>query len=148
MIRNCSRAVGCASGRGGVLMRTHFVTAGPGCELRIRPSPPAPLPVGEGSRVRHGRDEIATWFDRLTMSGCASRNDRWGWAFLAMTVGQFGLTKWVRVRGRAIAYEIAVTSLRRRPESRACNLLDFRNETTDFGHWIPAFAGMTVEARE
>ena len=56
-------------------MRTHFVTAGPGCELRICPSPPAPLPPGEGSRVRHGRDEIATWFDRLTMSGCASRND-------------------------------------------------------------------------
>ena len=24
------------------------------------------------------RNEIATWFDRLTMSGCAPRNDRWG----------------------------------------------------------------------
>ena len=46
----------------------------------------------------------------------------------------------------AIAYEITATSLRRKPESRACNLLDFRNETTDFGHWIPAFAGMTVVA--
>ena len=23
-------------------------------------------------------NEIATWFDRLTMSGCAPRNDRWG----------------------------------------------------------------------
>ena len=43
-------------------------------------------------------NEIATWFDRLTMSGCAPRNDRWGWALSAMTVGQFGLTKWVRVR--------------------------------------------------
>ena len=34
--------------------------------------------------------------------------------------------KWVRVR-----------------ESRACSLLDCRNETTDFGHWIPAFSGTT-----
>jgi hypothetical protein len=29
-------------------------------------------------------NEIATWFDRLTMSGCAPRNDR-GWAPYAMT---------------------------------------------------------------
>ena len=32
------------------------------------------------------RNEIATWFDRLTMSGCAPRNDRWGCALLAMAV--------------------------------------------------------------
>ena len=25
-------------------------------------------------------NEIATWFDRLTMSGYAPRNDRWEWA--------------------------------------------------------------------
>ena len=25
-------------------------------------------------------NEIATWFDRLTMSGCAPRNDRWEYA--------------------------------------------------------------------
>ena len=30
-------------------------------------------------------NEIATWFDRLTMSGCAPSNDRWGRALLAMT---------------------------------------------------------------
>ena len=47
-------------------------------------------------------------------------------------------------RPRAIAYEITATSLRRKPESRACNLLDFRGEATGIGHWIPAFAGMTV----
>ena len=51
-------------------------------------------------------------------------------------------------RPRAIAYEITATSLRRKPESRACNLLDFRGEATGIGHWIPAFAGMTVVKRE
>ena len=45
---------------------------------------------------------------------------------------------------RAIAYEIPATTLRRKPESRACNLLDFHSEATGIGHWIPAFAGMTV----
>ena len=47
-------------------------------------------------------------------------------------------------RPRAIAYEITATSLRRKPESKACNLLDFRGEATGIGHWIPDFAGMTV----
>ena len=48
------------------------------------------------------------------------------------------------VMSRAIAYEITATSLRRKPESRDCNLLDFCSETIGTGHWIPAFAGMTV----
>ena len=47
-------------------------------------------------------------------------------------------------KARAIAYEITATSLRRKPESRVFNLLDFRREATGIGHWIPAFAGMTV----
>ena len=46
---------------------------------------------------------------------------------------------------RAIAYEITTPSLLRKQESRACNLPGFRNETANFGHWIPAFAGMTVK---
>ena len=32
----------------------------------------------------------------------------------------------------------------RMPASRARNAPGFRNETTDLGHWIPAFAGMSV----
>ena len=47
-------------------------------------------------------------------------------------------------KGRAIAYAITQSSLRRKPESINHPTLDFRNKTDDFGHWIPACAGMTV----
>ena len=34
-------------------------------------------------------------------------------------------------------------SLRRKPESRVCEIVDFPNKIAEFGHWIPASAGMT-----
>ena len=45
--------------------------------------------------------------------------------------------------GRAIAYEITTSSLRRKPESKVCRMLYFLNETTEFWLWILAKAGMT-----
>ena len=45
---------------------------------------------------------------------------------------------------RAIAYEITSPSLRRKPESRSYDMLDFRNGSNGLGHWIPAKAGMTI----
>ena len=55
---------------GGALMRTHFVIATPylirGWQSRRRSN--------GGSLTCVSLIEIATWFDRLTMSGCAPRN--------------------------------------------------------------------------
>ena len=47
----------------------------------VRPSPPAPLPPGEGEPNPTWVGRIAMWFDRLTMSSFAPRNDRWGGDF-------------------------------------------------------------------
>ena len=46
-------------------------------------------------------------------------------------------------RFRAIAYEISTPSPRRKLEYGVCGILDFLNLNTEFGHWIPAKAGMT-----
>ena len=50
----------------------------------------------------------------------------------------------IRATARVIAYKTATSSLRRKPESSNCEAFDFRNDTDDLGHWIPAFDGMTV----
>ena len=60
------------------------------CHCEERPCPPVIASAAWQSRRRSAvammiprrvlsRNEIATWFDRLTMSGYAPRNDRWGW---------------------------------------------------------------------
>ena len=55
------------------LMRTHFVIATPALDAGVGNL------VAVATVVRRrvfSLIEIATWFDRLTMSGCAPRNDR------------------------------------------------------------------------
>ena len=47
---------------------------------------------------------------------------------------------------RAIAYEITATSVKAGVQS--LKSAGFHSEATGIGHWIPAFAGMTVVKRE
>ena len=47
-----------------------------GVVLRPHPRPLSRRARGEPNDPRVAGDGIATWFDRLTMSGCAPRNDK------------------------------------------------------------------------
>ena len=147
---------GCAAGHDGGL---RIFTLTPTLSYRGRGG--LPFYIDGQDEQDWGGDGIATWFDRLTMSGCAAGNDG-GLRIspspqLSPIKGEGArLPTPHRVRGRDgkvgareeakahIAYEITATSLRLSPESRVFNLLDFRREATGIGHWIPAFAGMTV----
>ena len=65
-----SAALICEPGPG--LARTHF-----NLSLRAQRGNLVAVAMVVCRRV-FNLNEIATWFDRLTMSGCAPRNDRWG----------------------------------------------------------------------